>query len=301
MTEQAERAKRFFMRNLAYFVVALVSVVYVATSFINIDKTGKTVTQILADGSIVFLLGVFVDRLFELQGLQNGEMDERVMRTVMLHEDTVNKVVTDIDELDDWCEMENRRNYKLQRQKILARAGLKYDDCFDEDGVSKPLVVKHTATKREQLKQKRVYEYAVKLKLTYLNAGDLTSDGGKKEDPFYFGKTKVQYGFRSNMKDVFSKIITVVLFGYYGATLITDFNYADLIWKCLQIALFFMMGVVKMIQAYMFMTGEYRSRIIKKIDILQKFMDYIGKKKAVSASAEPSEQISEGRKSDAAQ
>ena len=281
MTDQAERAKRFFMRNLAYFVVALVSVVYVATSFINIDKSGKSVTQILADGCIVFLLGIFIDRLFELQGLQNGESDERVIRTVMLHEETVNKAVSDIDELDDWCETENRKNYKLQRQKILARAGLKYDDCFDADGVSKPLVLKETATKAEKRKQRRVYSYAVRLKLTYLNAGDLTSDGGKKQDPFYFGKTKVQYGFRSNLKDIFSKVITVILFGYYGASLLENFNYADLIWKCMQITMFFLMGVVKMIQAYMFMTGEYRARIIKKIDILQKFLDFIEKKKVI--------------------
>lgn len=281
MPDQGERTKRFLMRNIAYFVVAIVAVVYVATSFINIDKSGKSITQILADGCIVLLLGVFSDRLFELQGLQNGESDERVIRTILLHEQTVNKVVSDIDELDDWCDAENKKNYKLQRQKILARAGLKYDDCFDEDGVSKPLVLKETASKAEKRKQKRAYTHAVRLKLTYLNAGDLTSDGGKKQDPFYFGKTKVQYGFRSNLKDIFSKVVTVILFGYFGVSLLENFNYADLIWKCMQIAMFILMGVVKLIQAYMFMTGEFRARIIKKIDILQKFLDHIEKKKAM--------------------
>lgn len=288
MPDQGERTKRFLMRNIAYFVVAIVAVVYVATSFINIDKSGKSITQILADGCIVLLLGVFSDRLFELQGLQNGESDERVIRTILLHEQTVNKVVSDIDELDDWCDAENKKNYKLQRQKILARAGLKYDDCFDEDGVSKPLVLKETASKAEKRKQKLAYTHAVRLKLTYLNAGDLTSDGGKKQDPFYFGKTKVQYGFRSNLKDIFSKVVTVILFGYFGASLLENFNYADLIWKCMQIAMFILMGVVKLIQAYMFMTGEFRARIIKKIDILQKFLDHIEKKKAMK------EEISDG-------
>jgi len=43
----------------------------------------------------------------------------------------------------------------------------------------------------------------------------------------------------------------------------------------LQVGLFLVMGVIKMYQAYTFITDEFRGRIIKKIDNLQKFENYI--------------------------
>ena len=40
-------------------------------------------------------------------------------------------------------------------------------------------------------------------------------------------------------------------------------------------ALFLVMGVIKMYQAYNFVVDEFRGRIVKKIDNLQKFDNYI--------------------------
>lgn len=75
--------------------------------------------------------------------------------------------------------------------------------------------------------------------------------------------------------DIISKIGISVIIGYYGVKLIEEFNYATLIWNTLQVGLFLIMGVIKMYQAYSFITDEFRGRIIKKIDNLQKFDNYI--------------------------
>ena len=120
-----------------------------------------------------------------------------------------------------------------------------------------------------------MYLQAVKLKLTPISAGDLTSENGKKDDPFYFGRTKEQYERQSNIMEIISKIGTACIFGYYGVKLLEDFSYADMIWKTLQVAMFLIMGIIKMYQSRMFITDEFRSRIIKKIDNLQKFENYI--------------------------
>ena len=55
-----EKVKDFFKQNVGYFVVALVSAVYIATAFITIDETGKTIGEIVADTTIVFFLGFFM-------------------------------------------------------------------------------------------------------------------------------------------------------------------------------------------------------------------------------------------------
>lgn len=275
-----EKIRDFFRNNLGYFIVGFASVVYILTAFLTIDQTGKSLAQIIADGAIAFFLGLFINRIFDLQGMMSGDREERVQATKEEHGAIVLRISPHIDKLDDWCEEENKRNYKIQRTKILARVGLKYDDCFDEGGVAKDwrpneasLQVK--GLKRIEQRKVRGFLKAVNLKLTPLSAGELTSEGGKQQDPFYFGRTKAQYETQHSLGDLISKFGTAIIFGYYGVSLIKNFDYVRLIWTTLQVALFLVMGVIKMYQAYNFVVDEFRGRIVKKIDNLQKFDNYI--------------------------
>ena len=275
-----EKVKNFFKANVGYFVVFGVSLAYIATSFIAIDATGKTISQIIVDGSVSLVLGFCINTVFGFQGMLNGEKDERVIQTVALHGQTVSEIASCLDRLDDWCEMMNRENYKTIRTRILASAGLYYSDCFDENGVAKPYVGKFVSKtdKMEYLQEKRrkkAYRHAVKLKLTPLTANVLTSEGGKASDPYYLGKTKREYQAKTSIMGLASKIGIAIFAGYYGFDFISTLDFGDLIWRILQIAVFVVMGVIKMFKAQMFITDEYRGRIIKKIDHLQKFECYI--------------------------
>lgn len=277
-----EKVRNVFRNSIGYISVALVCLVYIATAFITIGKTGKTVNQIIADGTTLFLLGTAINRLLDMQGLLNGERCEKVQQTMRLHGEIVGEIAPNIDRLDEWCELQNKHAIRTGRTRILAVAGMKYDDFFDDDGVAKMFVPNHACKndkylwKHEKLRR-RCYQKAVKLKLTPLTASMLTSDGGRLQDPFYFGKTKTEYERKSSFVDMFSKIIVALLFGYYGFDLVKDFSYASLIWTALQVSILLILGVYKMYRSYNFMTDEYRSRIIKKIDHLQKFDNHIKK------------------------
>lgn len=273
-----EKTKDFLKQNIGYIVVFLTCAVYIASAIAVIDETGKTIRSIIADGAISFFLGMFITRAFDLQGLISGDADERVRNTISLHGETVTRISPYIDKLDDWCNEQNKIAYKSVRTKILARAGLKYKDCFDSDGAALPVEFKQytdKTLKKIEKNKRHIYYKAVKLKLTPISAGDLTSENGKKDDPFYFGRTKEQYEKQSSIMEIISKIGTACIFGYYGVKLLEDFSYADMVWKALQVSMFVIMGIIKMYQSKMFITDEFRSRIIKKIDNLQKFENYI--------------------------
>ena len=275
-----EKVRDFFRQNLGYFIVGFVSLVYILTAFLTIDETGKTTRQIIADGAISFLLGLFINRIFELQGMMNGEREERVRATSEEHGRIVMRISPHIEKLDNWCEKENEKNYKLQRTKILARVGLKYDDCFEKNGVAKiwnpdKNRLKDKVLRKSELKRLKGYHKAVNLKLAALSGGELTSEGGKQDDPYFMGRTKAQYRTQASIRDSISKLGTALIFGYYGVTFIENFNYARLIWTTLQVALFLAMGVITMFKAYNFVVDEFRGRIVKKIDNLQKFDNYI--------------------------
>lgn len=275
-----EKIRDFFKQNIGYFIVALVSIVYIATAFITVDETGKTIGEIIADTAVVFFLGLFINRVFDLQGMMNGDRDERVQMAIVTHGETVVKISPYIDRLDEWCKLKNEENLKVQRTRALASEGMRYEDYFNEDGSAKDFKPDEEKLKNKTLRKTekariRCFKKALHLKLTPITAGALTSEGGKKQDPYNFGRTKGQYETQTSVRDIITKICIAGIFGYYGVRLIQDFNYATLIWNGLQVAIFLIMGCIKMYNSFMFVTGEYRTRIVNKTNNLEMFHNYI--------------------------
>lgn len=275
-----EKIRDFFKQNIGYFIVALVSIVYIATAFITVDETGKTIGEIIADTAVVFFLGLFINRVFDLQGMMNGDRDERVQMAIVTHGETVVKISPYIDRLDEWCKLKNEENLKVQRTRVLASEGMRYEDYFNEDGSAKDFIPDEEKLKNKTLRKTekariRCFKKALHLKLTPITAGALTSEGGKKQDPYNFGRTKGQYETQTSVRDIITKICIAGIFGYYGVRLIQDFNYATLIWNGLQVAIFLIMGCIKMYNSFMFVTGEYRTRIVNKTNNLEMFHNYI--------------------------
>lgn len=275
--------KKIITQNLGYIAVALVCLIFMLTAFLEMGKSGKSIGEIITDSAVFFFLGCLVTRMLDLQGLSEGERDERVIRTLQLHGETVEGISAHIEELDDWCDDKNEAALKMQRKKILARECLRYDDCFGEDGIAKPYKfddkkMKNTLLAREEKRRYRCYIKAVRLKLTPLSSSDLTSEGGRADDPNYLGRTKAQYESQTRYWDIFMRLGTALVFGYYAVDLLDDFSYANIIWRALQVAMLLLMGSIRRNMSYSFMTDEYRSRVIKKIDFLQKFKNDMKKK-----------------------
>lgn len=270
------KVKDFVRSSLGYFAVALISAVYIAAALIRMSETGKTVSQIIADGAMTFFMGIIINRMMELQGMLNGDSMANVKATYMEHGKAVVRISPYIERLDGWCDEKTKEMLKYLRIKALASQGMKYDMYFDADGRAKDFYAVEPPPMARQAKKRwkkrlKCYNHALNIKLTPLTAGGLTSEGGRAGDPFYFGRTKRQYERQSSAQDALGKILTSLFFGYYGVELILNFNPAELLYRAMQIAIFIGMGVIKMYQAYMFITDEYRGRIIKKIDHLQMF------------------------------
>lgn len=268
-----DKTKEFIRQNLCYLAVAVVSLTYVATAFIKIEETGKSVSAIIADGAISFFLGLFITRLLDMQGISLGDKDPKMISTRRLHDEAVMNISAYIGALDEWCMHQNEDAIYAARIKILASAGMKYEDYFDGN-TPKPFKFKKSASFTEWLyniKRYKVYKRALKPKITLLNSTILTSEGGRITDGNYLGMTKAEYETATVVKDLISKIAVAMLFGYYGVEMLADFSPALLIWRFLQVCMFLVMGVIKMYRSYSFVIDEYRGRIIKIIHVLQKF------------------------------
>lgn len=279
------KIRDFFHRNVGFAAVILTCAAYLATSFIHIDKTGKSIWEILIDGAIVFILSFFINRIFDLQGIMNGERSEIYQNTMRLHGESVMKVSSVLDRLDEWCAKKNAENFRIQRTKILAGEGLRYSDFFDDDGSLREGAfidldtVQSRNMKRLYRRRNRCINKALHVNLTPLSAGELTSEGAKGDDPYNFGRTKLEYERQMSTYDALSKIAIAIVFGYYGVSMLESFSYADLVWHGFQVALFTVVGAVSMYNSYFFITSEHRGRIVKKVNCLEMFFGQMKKDK----------------------
>lgn len=299
------KIKEYILRNMGMLGIVFISIAYTATAMITISRNEKTPAQIIVDGVTFLILGVLVTRLLSLQGIMNGERDERVNKTVTLHGQVVKQSEPYIDRLDAWCEVMNAQALKMQRTHILLRNGMKYEDYFDEEGIAReyvprpfvePPIPEPPATltgkerdawrarerekverareihDRQETERMRFYTAALRVKLTPLSACALTGEMVRREDPFYFGRTKKEYERTSGRQDLILRVLATIVFGFYSVELIENFNTADLVWKFLQVAFAVSMGLVQMYQSHIYVTEEYRGAIIQKIDHLQMFL-----------------------------
>lgn len=276
--------KKFIFKNIGFIAILVISALYITKGLFEISESGLTVYEILGNGLLTMAIGFGINTIFRQSGLLYGEEDADVISANNLHERVVDEITPYLDLLDGFCKTENESVLKEQRSRILAACGMKYSDYFDEDGVSKPVVIKRAEGEDEDIFEKRKKEMlkclkkAVKLKITFLTPSSLTCDGAKSEDPFDFGMTKSQYQAKRSGFDVVSRIALGVLFGYFTLKKAENFSYEEMLWSALQIAVYIVFGVAQMVQSYMFIKTEDRSRIIKKTDLLQKFKIYAQRK-----------------------
>lgn len=262
-------------KNAGYYSVALISLIYIASSLVLISKTGRSVYEIIGTGFLSLVVGSLINGSLRNVGIRRGEEDERTVSTIELHASAVEEIVPYIDRLDEYCDIENKKAIKSIRAKILAGVGLKYDECFDENGVVKELILQEGKENRAKNRQrKRAYKKAVNLKLKRLIASNLTSDGGDFNNPFDFGKSKREYTKTRSTADMLTRAIMAIIFGYFGVTLVSEINFATIIWNSLQIVMYIASGAISMYSTYMWIVDDYRQGVIKKIDHLQKFKIY---------------------------
>lgn len=287
-----------FYKNAGYFVVVLISLVYIASSLINISKSGKSVYEIIGAGVLSLIVGIMINGVFRSVGVRRGDEDERTVATNELHAKTVEEISPYIDNLDEFCQRENKRALKEIRTRILAREGMKYSEFFDSEGNAiknakftmqnaksdmpslgekgdRGAVDEESIVSRNEKLRRRTYYKALRVKLKPLMASNLTSDGVKENNPFDFGKSKREYTARRSASDAIIKVLMAIIFGYFGVSLASEINVASIIWNGLQIVLYVTGGVIQMYNSYMWVVDDYRGSVIKKIDYLQKFKSCI--------------------------
>ena len=260
-------------KNAGYYCVGLISLIYIAGSLILISKTGKSIYEIIGTGFISMVVGSLINGSLRSVGVRRGEENEKMIEAQKNHAEVLCQVSPHLDKLEEFCDSENKAAVKKIRMKILAAVGLKYNDCFDENGVCKELLLtQDRKNRRKNRKIRSAYRKAVNLKIKELTVDSLTFDDGSSDNPFDFGKSKREFSKSKNATDIITRVIMAIIFGYFGVTLVSEINFATIIWNALQIVMYITSGVVGMYSTYMWIVDDYRQGILKKIEYLNRFL-----------------------------
>lgn len=261
-----------FVRNYFYTMVAFaVALAYVFVGFVTIDRTGKTIWQIFADGIVLLILGIIIDMLFGAQGIQSGREVDAVKQSERSHEDILKRVRPYSDRMQEFCDRKNAEALATARQQIMMEYGYRYSDYFETDGTLKPFSNVDGEDKKERRRRYKAYRKARDFKVTMLSVSLLTNDSGSAKDPNAMGRSVSRFMATQTRKDVSSKIFFSVFWGLYGIKILQDISWENLIGTTLQVAMLLGIGTIKFVSSKMYITGEYRERIETKNRFLEEF------------------------------
>ena len=273
--------KSFLKSSVGYMMALLLMIAYILLSFMQIVPTDRSIQEIIGNGFIFYFYQIALISLFRPQGIINGKKNTKYVSTQTLHGKKVDEVSLYMDSLSIWAEKKNKENYKRVRLRILASAGLKYDDYFHEDGTVELYKVdyaklslrwKNRFTRREEKRRIRVYRAALRLKLSEIDATSLTSCDRAKEDMYKLSADEKEFNLWKTLKSVFFKAVPAILFGIYGFRDMGVWTWGGFAWIAFQALSGYASAIPEMLSAQSYVVDDLRMNAVKKISWLDEFL-----------------------------
>ncbi len=294
-----EKFKEGLLNNLGFMMVIIAIAVYMARNFVNINSTGKTVSEIIADGLFALFFSWTIRTLLGYQGILSGMKNKRMLKTLQDHGAVVTKMEKYSPLLESFCEMKNAENRIKRRRRILSKKHLEYNDVFSDDPTKINEIVKNrmsaiesgentidvgdiASRRRKRALKKRMRKERVEIyrcikkandiSLSELTEDSLTTDGGNSDDPYKFSTPLGKWIARRSSASLPVSMAFAVVLGYYGYDFIKDPSIATVIGGLVQVCIFLMYGAWQFLVSYIHTIDTYRKSVVQKINILNEFV-----------------------------
>ena len=258
------RINNFVKKNMTDIAIALVCLVRIVYGLTEIEKTGKSIAEIIADSVITLIFSLILCRLFEGKGLTAGENSKTYKDALKGYKEAKDSASNFISKLDEWCKKYTKKRYIEKMSSRLLPLGITYEQYLKHDFDE----TKFTDTqKKRYAKLKNVKVQLITTEI--LMSGENESD---QEDIDYKKATKKAYIKRSTRSGAATKIILAFLFGYFTLPPIVQWDWAGAIWALLHTALTLGLSIIAYSNAYSFMTEVVRPKLIDKTIKLNLFV-----------------------------
>lgn len=268
MNKFEEKLAKFFVSQAVNIILLIIVFVYALSGLINIQETGKTPLEIFAGGFIALILAWSIATLLGQKGIVSGQRSDIYKATLIEYGNKVSSVDGHTDEFEKFCEEQKAYEKEKIQRSIIAASGLKWDKVF----VDGQFVIGQDLDKDKQMAIKK----AIKAKVYNMEAGYILG-GMEQELRSVKDETVSSFQTKESTRTGFLKVISSVIFGIYSIQVMQDYNWAAVIWKLLEVAVWLGFGYISFFTNYEFVIEKYRKQIISKINLIVKFNDIIKK------------------------
>jgi hypothetical protein len=280
-TNASKKVKSFVNRWFGYTAVVVASLVYLFWGWFDLYDKHRSLWVIIASSGIIMMFGWLINKFFRLQALIDMSNEPEILKSEDAHDTMIAKVEPFYDYADTWTDFENKSALRISRTYILASAGLSYSKFYDDNGdfiSDKNYADTNVTDKVKRRRAKEINEAINKtrrLKITPLTITDLTNSESVNLDPHKMGRDKATFQRMENAKDLISKALFALVFGYFGVKMFDDPSLATLMETAIQVVMFYLFGAITYYTTTGYMTGEYMKTIIKKTRYLNKFYNWV--------------------------
>lgn len=252
----------FLKRNVYEIVIVLVCLAFMLKGVADIEKTGASVIEIIGNGFITLLFSMSLCRLLEGKGFLSGESSAEYKKALEEYEKEAKKAGAHIKEMDAWCASWTKQNHINVITVKLYPYGISYED-FVSNTYDRSKYTDKQLRHLNTLKSLKTME----LTTDQLMSGDFDSE--KQID--YKRTTKAYYAKKSTRNDLLSKTFLSITLGYYVLSPFQQWNWSGFAWVFLQTVLILGLSILKYFDAYSFVNGDIRVKVIDKTNKLRQF------------------------------
>lgn len=258
------RINNFVKKNMTDIAIALVCIVRIVYGLTEIEKTGKSVAEIIADSAITFIFSMILCRLFEGKGLTEGENSKAYQDALKDYNTAKDSAKTHISKLDEWSKKYTKKRYIEKMSSKLLPLGITYEQYLKHDFDESKFT---DSQKKRYAKLKNVKVQPITTEI--LMSGESESD---QDEINYKKATKKAYLKRSTRSGASSKMVLSIIFGYFTLPPLVQWDWSGAIWALLHTAITLGLSIVAYSNAYGFMTEVVRPKLIDKTTKLNLFV-----------------------------
>lgn len=280
MAEQNKKNKlnafaSWVMDSVDKFVVLGVSILYVIQGLFTIQRSDKSLIDILGTILEGFIVGLTVYMTMRRMGIRQGRKSDEFVSSLQLYANTKEETKAFRHKSNAFCRLKNEENLLNAKIEFLEDNGLNYN-LYEKGFYDSQESRERLGLEEYQIKAldevKNIKTYKIKPRELYSDLPKMS----KRQESIYgmWGKDEKSFSIIETTKDAISMLVFAFVGGYWVLSpVLTDEGLSNAIWNACQLLIWFGFGLLKYYGSYYFMITEYRqTHIIQKIELLNEFI-----------------------------
>lgn len=235
---------------------------YVLRALIHISSTGKDIKDIITDSMLGLLMGMTMTILIGDYGITRAMNSQIFLNRKREYGNSIEKCDPFIQYCDDFCNEKNEKKLEIEKTKFLRKYGIRYVDYINCN--------LNYDTLRDS--QKEALEKVENIRIFQLDTDYLLSECDEEKIKNSKKITISSYKTKTYFGQIFTKIVTAVVFGLYTVETLKVINLSNVIWYAFQMAIWIAMAFITFSKNYDYIINDYcQNVIIVKTNYLHEF------------------------------